>query len=779
MPTINDLLEQAYGPDGGKSEGTRAFEAATSATPISLGRTEPLAQAAQSDEKGISALLDFTNPRNMPQAAGAAIQAGGTAMLGPEASVLMRLLVGAGTSMLGGAMQRGEVTPSGLMQDAALGAGSEGLVSGGGWLERQLSGKAGLQAEAAAAEAEAASNLAATRSNAELAQKAKLADVEGAAAAKATAEQTAFDTARTGAIEDQKARLADVSKAAGADALAGREAAVSDVESARAKLDDLLLRHSDRAAQLAHGDALEAEVRRVIGAPSPLENPTIESLNERAMPVRSLAERGVRGVFRGIGQKFEDLLQPYYQLPVSGDFRSIVDAERSTLEAGGQTVTPKMTKLMDEVAGLNPPTPPPPPSGLVDPRDANRPGRMTQAEIKARTMGMLGRGQPGTTVQEVDGLRRRLTGVVTGDGSSTDRLVANRMIQALDSHLEGVLPPETQAAWTQLRSDWREANNVFSPNFRSMLFKADTPERVADVLYGSAQGKNADRVLTVLGKTPPAEKPLLRSAFAEKLARGDVVKNVEGLDPRVFKAFFNGSGFENPKAWTDALRTNISEKFDMPTILSNPVTAAKFNARIQEGMNSFGARKAQAAIDAAEAHLRSVKDPGAAIADAMKGELTPPQAGDIAMRGKARPDVNQAVASARAAELTPPQAGDVATAGMERPDEARVRGGMEGMREPLLGQHFSHYIQRHMAWKVGLSMAAIGMVSHNPAALAVPLVYLGGSKAIGSALANPVIGKTWYNMLTSKNYEQAGFWLGRLAAGVLSESVREARPRDK
>lgn len=799
MPKISELVDQAF-----SSDPMPEVTANTARLKSQYGGSgESFAEATRADASGLAA-LDPTNPSNLPglleHGLPMAIQMYLTGKAGPEAGILAKLGIAGASSLLGGdvgqgihAARTGELPGAGdVLQrnflDFILGAGGEGFAQGGGAAMRRVSGKSTMLSEGAAAADEAANALSAKRSGAELDQTAKLADVSRTAEVDALKGQESYDVARAGAMQDQMAARAEAARKAEEGALKARSAAESEVQKQKALVDQQVLKHSEKALVGVRDEEVERLVREGLGQSSPLSSPTIESLTERVSPVRESAQRNVRGVFSGISGKFESTLQPYYELPVHGNFATAVDAERGLLAADKKEAGKALQGLMNEMSSLDAATSVQaenlPPVVRREYERLQRSGQLTpeqlDAHIKKVALGYQGSDKPTADlfappdVRRVDKLRKDLTKVVIGDGSPVDKRVANRLIQNIDQNLATVLPENIRADWTNLRREWHEANNVFSPQFRSMLYKADTPEKVADVLYGSAKGKQADRVLTVIGKTPKDEMPMLRSAFVDKLTRGDVVKNVQNVDKRVFKAFFNGSGFDDPKAWIDTL----GKKIDFDSVVSDPELYARFNTRVQQGLKSYGSQRYRAALAKAEQQLKSVPDSGKVIQDALSGELTPDQAADMALRGKSRPDVSAAQREALSAELTPSQAGDVAVRGMTQASDARMAGEMEGMKTPLLGKRMQGYLEHRTSFHTAMALATLGTIGgeiiHHPIAASLPLVYLGSSKVANMMLSNPKIGRMWYNALNSKNMEQTGFWLGRLFAASLTEGSRQA-----
>lgn len=766
---------------------------------------EPIGQAVGTDAQGLAG-LDFTNPANMMNVLHhgipMALQMAATMAMGPEANPLMKMLGSAVGSVGGGLyqsaaepMMKGQpvtTTPTGMAADALLGAGAEGATQLGGGAVRGLTGKSGMLSEGLAAEQEAGAKLEQARQNAMITQGEKLADVGAAAEAKATEGQQAFDTARTGAEMDQKAKLAETAQTAGAKAAEEQAAAQAKVQTSQEAVDRLKLKYESDALKNTSEDAVAKQVQTALQPTQSLENPTIESLSERNMPALQSAQRSITGSFKELGDRFTNFLDPIRDTPIpEASFANAIDAERATLTEAKEVVGKKLTGIMDDLSSMDSKAPlnvsALPPNLQQERTMLLRSNRMTpeavDEHIKLLASGLQGpqaakaaSALSPVTVDRLDNVRKKLTGIVIDSASPPlEKRVAANLMDVVDKNLGTVLPPEQQAAWTSLRNDWHEAKNVFSPTMRSTLFRAKYPWQVAKVLVGTS-GEDADRALMVINKTPDNEKPLLRSAFADLMTQGDVVKNVENQDPRIFKALFNGTGFEDPKAWV----ADIRSKIDYAHIAQNPELQAQYNARLQEGMKSLGMRKYRDALAAAETMLKQTKNPGDAITEAMKGELTPSQAGDVAMRGQVRPDAGQARAAAVGAELTPTQAADYSTAKMEKPAEAKVRGEMEGMKTPMIGSKMTTWLQHHMAFKTAMSLTAMASLAGyhsfgHPLAFALPLIYLSGSRMAANALANPVRAQMWHNMLKSKNAEQAAFMMGRFIASGLTETVRSSK----
>ncbi len=767
---LEALVAAAYrGKSAGAPEGSFASRVETGDPYASLVKAryaeppESLGEALQQDVSGIAA-LDPTNPRNLPGIARhvlpMAIQMAMVGRLGPGAGVLKKILASGGSSVAGGLAQQGidaasgkpaEVSAGRMLLDFLLGAGGETAALSGGAAIRSVTGKSGMLREGEQASREATEAILAKQADA--GRTAELGALKG---------QEQYDIARTGAMLTQDAKRADVGMLAEQKALKAQEALRTKVMSRQDQIAKLGLQNSDNALGAAREDILERQVRDFLGGPSPLDNPTIETLSPRVAPVRESVHRNFRGIMGGLSGKFDALLEPHRALPITGDFVNAVDTEKTILQNNDLTVSKSFSSLMDKVAELGGSAA----RGVADlPRVPA--GTLTQAEIGQRVrMALRDRaGQApssGPTVQQADEIRRKLTKVVIGDGSPVERRVANRLINTIDVSLGKVLPENVQADLTNRRREWHEANNVFSSKFRSTLFKAETPADVANVLYGASKGTKAHRALAIINATPPDEKPLLRSAFAERLSQGDVAKNVAGLDPRVWKQLFGGSA--TPEEFIEGSRRSIVEKFDLERVMSDPAQAARFNARLQDGFNSVGMKQARQGLARAEAQLKATKDPGKALQDAMRAEPTSEQAAEVAMAGKVRPDV----ASARQAAET------AVAADMEQPAVAGLRGEMAGMRDPLIGRKMQSFVDKHAVFKLSMALATLGAFNggHYGAAAMLPLAYVGGSKGMAWALSDKKYGKAWHNALKSKNWEQAGFWLGRLAAASLAEGGR-------
>ncbi len=482
---------------------------------------------------------------------------------------------------------------------------------------------------------------------------------------------------------------------------AAKAAAEESVATAQTRLQGQVLKNSEDALAGVRTDEVAKQVKDYLGPAAVPEQPTIESLSANVTPIRQSAQKNVASVFKGLSQKFDDHLETYGEIPLQndmgGNFQPVVDAQNDIIKDGGIPVSRKLSGAMDQLAALD----------IGD----------------------------STTISQVDAVRKQLTGVVIGRGSATDRRIANNLLQQVDKKVGEVLPPEAATQWQVLRNEWHEANNVFSPTFRSTLFKAKDPEDVANVLYDAGKD-NANRVLTVINKTPPDELPLLRSAFAEKLTQGNVLENVDKVDPRVFRQLYPDTGFDTPQAWKEAL----GQKVDYNAVMSNPVLQKAFQNKVQDGMRSAGMRPYQEAMDKAEQILKSTPNAAARIQQALS-ELPESQT---------RPGV-----AAERAGVTAEQA---------------------NMRPLPLPTWVDHRIKFHAA----LALTAIGswgaahLTSH-PLMYAAPFAYLGAGKALSGALATyPSLGKLYYNALKSKTLEQRAFLFGRLAVAGLSDATRNA-----
>jgi hypothetical protein len=231
----------------------------------------------------------------------------------------------------------------------------------------------------------------------------------------------------------------------------------------------------------------------------------------------------------------------------------------------------------------------------------------------------------------------------------------------------------------------------------------------------------------------PEELPALRQAIIGKIFEGgDAVKTIQGIDKDIWRMFFGGTGADTPEKFLEAVRGQVN----LQRVVDNPNLRQKFSSAFQQGAKSLGMKAKEAALSEAEDALKRVPDASQMIQDALKGEITPAA--------------------------------------------AKQQAGMEAMKRPF-GGSFQKYVEHRMFFHTALSMAMLGgtyahagPLGAHPLAWAIPLAYLGSSKAIGAALSNPRIGKMYYNLLTSKNAEQAGFWMGRLTSASLSESARDS-----
>lgn len=645
-------------------------------TPVITEPTEPIGPAAGSIG---SAIVHHGVPM--------ALQMGATA-LAPEA-ILARMAAGGAGSLLGYLYQQGieplaqgkptGITGEGALENFALGAGMEGAVKAGGGLLRYLTGKS-----AAVEAGEKAASL------------------------------------QAGKIRDLLTR--------------GTE----KVQAAQAGVNKEILKHAEGALSGVREAEVEQIVKSGLGPTTPIAQPiTIESLTAATSPVQKASQQAMMGVFRGLSNKFDAALETYKDLPLQKpQIGTVVTELRKDLKEYGQVVTPSMKSLLEEAAVL----------GGTVPRDLGkqRLGLMTAggrtaplspdylARLKPEQFAALMGGkdiagkvgaQP-TTVNQMLGLRSRFVRVLTESKNPVDRRVASSVVEGIDGDLNAVVPPESQAVLNNLRDEWHQARSTFSNAFRSRLFRASSPEQVAEAIYigaktGKAMGHRASLLINQMEKEAPEQVPILRQSFAGMIgARPDATAEIEKMDSGVFKALFGGTGFDDPKAWTNALRGQLS----MREIFKSPEMTAKWNSAFQTGMSSLGTRVKEAALAQAEQDFKEIPAQGKMLADALAS--------------------------------------------------ARQEAGMTAMKKPL-GGTIQGYIEHRFLWHTVLSMGAF-TATHNPLAWELPAMYLASSKGMAAALANPKIGKMYYNMLTSPTVEQMGLWAGRLTAAGLTEGIRSS-----
>src|ERR1051326_3195076 len=453
--------------------------------------------------------------------------------------------------------------------------------------------------------------------------------------------------------------------------------AEAGVESAQASVNKEIAKHA--------GDALsglkDQEEEKLVDAglgPKPV---TIEALTQATAPVQKATQKAMQSVFTGISDKWDAALSKYDTLPVQSTLGDAASAIRMDMATENKAISPSISKLLK------------------------------QAEF------------PEAAAHEVQshlGIRNEFSRVMRESKNPTDRRIAARMVDAIDDDVQRVVPEEAQAQLKVLRDEWHQARSTFSNAFRSRLFRASSPEQVAEALYtgaktGKAMSHRASLVLHQIATESHARRPMLRSSFATMAASDPKV--IDNMDGSLFKALFPGTGFDDPKKWKEALAGSVNTQ----KILSSPESTARFNSAYQQGMSSLGVKAKEAALAEAEKALRDLPSKQSVMTEAFK------------------------------------------------------KGGMEGMKEPILGKRFMSHVENRIVFHAMLSTAAFTSYHHSvSAAWGAPLAYMAVSKAIGAFLSNPTVGKYYYKALTSKSAEQMGFWFGRATTAALSQHLRES-----
>lgn len=701
--TIDELYDQAVA----RNQPNKLSADTASLKSQFAGPQETMGQAVQADKGGIanflSTLANFTNPSNTMAIAHHAVpmglQVAGTALGGAGGSRIGQALGSGAGSLLGylfqsGAepMMKGEAPTtslSGALGNAALGTALEGGAQVGGAVGRTITGKTAALREGEAAGQEA------------LASRADIAAAAGEKAAKAT------------------------------------ESAAGKVESAQGAVNREILKHSEDAFQGVKEAEVERLVKENLGPEATVTRPvTIESLTKDTAPAQKAAQKGVQGVFDGISAKYDQVIEPYGHIPIpEPSLRPAIKALREDVRASGQAISPSLSKLLSEAAGDVPEK-----GGTVLSigRQPVKYGsyattgleRARLAKILADQTGAAGLvGQPAPTVKQMMGLKSQFVNVIRTAKNGVDRRTAAAAVDAIQSDIAKVLPPEVQPVIQNLDNEWHQAKSTFSDTFRSRLFRASSPEQVAEAIYtgartGKQMGHRAELLANQLQKEAPEQFPAVQASFARMISQSPTaIADIQKMPPSVFKAYFPGTGFDTPQGFIDALNGGVT----MQSIGKSPELMAKWDSAFKQGMGSLGTRTKQAALDQAERNLKDVPGSTQMMADALKDQPTPGQAFEA--------------------------------------------GAMQGMKEPIFGKGLETYAKHRFLFHTAFSIAA-GTTFHSPWGWFLPLGYLGSSKIISAALSNPKLGRMYYNALTSKSLEQKAFWMGRTVAAGLTESTR-------
>lgn len=485
--------------------------------------------------------------------------------------------------------------------------------------------------------------------------------------------------------------MRDAASAAAKEGAADVAKAEGKVLGAREEVNRLIAKHTGEAFETARGDLLNQktaeEVSKALGVPSMAPRATLEELTSETTPILRSVQKHRSSIFEDVSLRFQDILGgDNAKIGMESQLASAVGEQLAYAKEFQKDISPGLKKIMDE-------------------------GRALVGETGATNVGLI------------SGVRDKLSKIVRKSTNPYDGRVANDLIEVIDGDLAGALPQESQAALREARDQWRQASSVF--NDRSALAKVGSPEELAKMVV-SDDPNRATLLINKMEKSAPDELPLLRSAVSEYLHQGDLLKNLGGMDRRVFKSLYHGTGFDTPEGWVDA----IHGKLGIQQMLQDPRFVAKVQSTMKKGMESVGMKDAKTAQAEAERVFRLTPDPLARIQGAL---------------------------------------GNVPTI-----EEAAKAGGMAGMKEPIL-EGFTRYLQHKAQWKVAAAALGAGAyLTHDPLIVAVPLTWLAGSKFSSYLLSQPRKAEAYYKALTSKTAEQLGFWTGRLAASSLSEMARDS-----
>ena len=553
-----------------------------------------------------------------------------------------------------------------------------------------------------------------------------------------------FLTGKTGALkageeagQEALATRADLAEKATAKAEAATTAAQGKVETAQEAVNREIYKHQEDAFQGAKQADIEKTVADTLGTPATIQRPvTIKTITE-ARPAQAVSQKAVKGVFQGISNDFEAALEQHGKVPITeSSLPATVKTIRQNVLNNKGTLSSPMEKLLDEaVAGGE--------TASVGRRGATsenakqiveglrRAGNIKAAEVLEAQYGLTSAG--GGTVRGWTGLRSRFLDKAMNSANGFDRRASMDMIEAIDNDVAKVTPPSFRSTMDGLRAEWQKARSVLSDPFRNRLYRASSPEQVAEAIVtgaktGKDMGHRAALLVNQVSKEAPEQLPVLKQAFAARILKSaDPVKEIQGMHPDVFKAFYPGTGFDDPKNWVKALEGQNTFK----QIAASPELQAKYHSIFEQGMNSLGTRAKKDALTAAESQLRATPNSQQMIADALKDTPSPGQAFE--------------------------------------------QGAQAGMREPIIGKGLYNYVGHKTLWLSSLALMGAGHFTSHPYYMAVPMGYLMSHKAWSVALSNPTLGRMYYNALTSKTAEQGMFWLGRLTAAGLSQGVKDAQ----
>ncbi len=607
--------------------------------------------------------------------------------------------------------------PKRSLEDIGTNAVAAGTIDkvlqyGIGGAARSASGLAGLRREGAAAAGGAEKAIAEKRGMAEFNQNIKLGEVRGKA-------QQDFEAIASGD---------PLSKATAA----YENERTKQMEKALAEVKPDIMR-----TELANVFGVdEATISRAVPAKS------LDELTQRVQPLRNTVKGAVARQFEELSGQFDEVLLPHAQVPITptliGDS---ANAFRSNI-IGDKTISGPLKKLFERVDDMSGGGEEINPSVLRNIEKLRASGDVEGATNIAR---LHGADEGGVNVKQALDLRTDFQKLYRTSTSPLERSAARKMTEAIDETLAGVVPEADQARLGNLRANWGFASNLYDQTYRKGFREAENPAEVARILYDSstsggklATGKIAT-VMNDINKNNPAAAPEVRAAFADNILSGDDPgKTLRSMNPQVFKSIFGIP--QTPTQLADALESRI----DMARAMQDPQHAAAIQTYFNKGMSSVGGQQKAQALANAQKNLQNVPDANALIERAMKKELTPSQAGDMAV------------------------------AGMEKPADALVRGQKEGMKAPMFGS-WTHYVKNRMTYQVGLSLAA-GMggylSGYQVVGPAIALGFLGSSAAANYALSKPAIAEPYYKFLTSKTREQAAYYLGRVTAAELSSKSK-------
>lgn len=533
---------------------------------------------------------------------------------------------------------------------------------------------------------------------------------------------------------------------------AARAVARESVESRQASVNKMMALNAEKTFDKVRDQEVEKRIATALGGPPAPKVITLEDLTHDVMPVQRSVGKSVGAIFGGLSQKYQETLLPFKDSTMRIPFADVVETQLADVASELRSVSPSLGTLLAKAKELDPTfvgkskASSTVERAIATMRDRGMPEEvLQQIRRDATSKPLLGEvtsyrpggqtvippskaPQTGATVENVLGLNSELEKVMRTSKNSTDKRVASNMLSFIRDAIasQDGLPPETRAILGELNSQWHEASSLFE-GFRGKLFRTTSPETVANLLM-AGDPKRASLVVDQVRKNSPDELPMLRSAVADNVfASGNLEKRMNELDPSLFQRLFPETGFESPKAWTAAMREGIKKR-DM---LDDPALRAKFSVAFDQGMKSVGAKAREAALLKAEEKLSRVPDAMKTIEDALRDVPTPQQAAESA--------------------------------------------GIKAAALPILARNPTlRYIEHRIPFETALALLSTGggLAMHNPVAFAAGWTYILSSRGMSAALANPARAKKYYQLITAKGPEQAGFWAGRLAASSLAELAK-------